>query len=227
MEGLTIGGVVPLSALDFPETLATVIYCPGDPWGCPYGGDPSAQAPGSGATCDAGAVLAWLESRRGQVDAVLFSGGEPTLLPDMAATLAAVRELGFLTGLHTTGLSPDALAAVLPHLDFVGLDLKGPRAAYARLSDLPGGGEAAFASLDLLLGAAIPFEAHTTWHPTLLEPDALVALAGELAAAGAPRWTLQTFRPGGDAADAAPLVSPQLLFRLQAAAPRLAIDVRA
>jgi pyruvate formate lyase activating enzyme len=231
MDGLTIGGVTPLSTLDFPDALAAVIYCQGCPWGCPYcHNEPLREIGGEGGR-DAASVLAWLESRTGLLDAVVFSGGEPTLQAGLAATLAAVRELGFKTGLHTTGMFPDALAKLLPLCDWLGLDVKAPRAAYDRITRRSGGGEAAFASLALLLQGAIPFEARTTWHPGLLTEAELVALAGELAAAGADGWVIQAFRPDGcaDAALAAAgrtVIAPGLVARLQAAAPRLAITTR-
>ena len=231
MDGLTIGGVTPLSSLDFPDALAAVIYCQGCPWGCPYCHNEALRKIGGEGARDAASVLSWLESRRGLLDAVVFSGGEPTLQEGLAATLVAVRELGFRTGLHTTGMFPDALADVLPLCDWVGLDVKAPRAAYDRITGRAGGGEAAFSSLALLLGSAIPFEARTTWHPGLLDTDELVALARELAAAGAARWVIQAFRPDGCAdetlaAAGVTAFPPDLVSRLQAAAPRLTITTR-
>ncbi|MEL7638942.1 MAG: anaerobic ribonucleoside-triphosphate reductase activating protein [Solidesulfovibrio sp.] len=231
MDGLTIGGVTPLSTLDFPDALAAVIYCQGCPWGCPYCHNEPLREMGGQGERDAASVLSWLESRRGLLDAVVFSGGEPTLQAGLAATLAAVRALGFKTGLHTTGMFPDALAEVLPLCDWVGLDVKAPRAAYDRITGRNGGGAAAFASLALLLRSAIPFEARTTWHPGLLDETELVALAGELAAAGADRWVIQAFRPDGCADQAlaaagTTVFPPDLVTRLQAAAPRLTITTR-
>ena len=231
MDGLTIGGVTPLSSLDFPDALAAVVYCQGCPWGCPYcHNEPLRKIGGEGAR-DAASVLSWLESRRGLLDAVVFSGGEPTLQDGLADMLAAVRAMGFHTGLHTTGMFPKALSAVLPLCDWVGLDIKAPRAAYDRIAGVPGGGEAAFASLARLLSSRVPFETRTTWHPGLLTEDELAALAAELADADAGRWVIQAFRPDGcadaDLAAAGPAVFPtDLVARLQAAAPRLTITTR-
>ncbi len=231
MEGLTIGGVTPLSSLDFPDALAAVLYCQGCPWGCPYcHNEPLREMTDQGAS-DSASVLAWLEGRRGLLDAVVFSGGEPTLQPGLAGMLETVRAMGFMTGLHTTGMFPEALAAVLPLCDWVGLDIKAPRAAYARITGAAGGGEAAFRSLGMLVASGVAYETRTTWHPGLLDEAELVALAGELAEAGAGRWVLQAFRPEGCAdaelAAAGPTVfPPDLVVRLQAAAPRLTITTR-
>jgi pyruvate formate lyase activating enzyme len=231
VEGLTIGGVTPLSTLDFPDALAAVIYCQGCPWGCPYCHNAPLREITDQGQRDSASVLAWLEGRRGLLDAVVFSGGEPTLQEGLAETMTAVRALGFKAGLHTTGMFPDALAGVLPLCDWVGLDVKAPRAAYPRITGVDGSGEAAFASLAMLLACGLPFEIRTTWHPGLLDEAELVALAGELAAADAGRWVIQAFRPDGCAdqalADAGPTVfPPDLVSRLQAVAPRLGIATR-
>jgi len=231
VEGLTIGGVTPLSTLDFPDALAAVVYCQGCPWGCPYCHNEPLREITDRAERDSASVLSWLEGRRGMLDAVVFSGGEPTLQDGLAPMLTAVRGLGFKVGLHTTGMYPDALADVLPLCDWVGLDIKAPRAAYARITGVSGSGGAAFASLALLLKSGVPFETRTTWHPGLLDEAELAVLAGELAGADAGRWVIQAFRPDGCAdaelAAGGPAVfPPDLVTRLQAAAPRLTIATR-
>ncbi len=231
MQELTIGGVTPLSTLDFPDALAAVVYCQGCPWGCPYCHNEPLREITDKAERDGASVLSWLEGRRGLLDAVVFSGGEPTLQEGLGAMLGAVRDMGFKTGLHTTGMFPRALEAVLPLCDWVGLDIKAPADDYPRITGVAGGGEAAFASLALLLADGLPFETRTTWHPGLLSEARLIALARELAAAGAGRWVVQAFRPDGCAdpsrAAAGPTVfPPDLVARLQAAAPRLTIATR-
>lgn len=231
MQGLTIGGVTPLSTLDFPDALAAVVYCQGCPWGCPYCHNEPLREITDRADRDTASVLTWLEGRRGLLDAVVLSGGEPTLQKGLGDMLRAVRGLGFKAGLHTTGMFPEALAKVLPLCDWIGLDIKAPRADYARITGVAGSGEAAFTSLALLLDAGLPFETRTTWHPGLLTEDALTTLARELAEAGAGRWAIQAFRPDGCAdpalAAAGPTAFPAgLVARLQAVAPRLSISTR-
>ena len=231
MNGLIIGGVTPLSTLDFPDALAAVIYCQGCPWGCPYCHNEPLREITDQTERDSASVLTWLEGRRGLLDAVVFSGGEPTLQDGLAPVLEAVRAMGFKVGLHTTGMYPDALSGILPLCDWVGLDIKAPRSAYDRITGVSGSGEAAFASLARLLGSGVPFETRTTWHPGLLTEAELAELAGELAAADAGRWIIQGFRPDGctdpELAAAGPAVfPPDLVTRLQAAAPRLTIAAR-
>ena len=231
MDDLSIGGVTPMSTLDYPGALAAVVFCRGCPWRCPYCHNAALRESTEGGGQDFDAVLAWLESRRGLLDAVVFSGGEPTGQPGLAAAITAVRRLGFATGLHTAGMFPEALAAVLPLCDWVGLDIKAPRAAYARISGLPGSVEQAFASLARLVQSGRTFETRTTWHPALLDEADLITLAQELAEARAGHWVIQAFRPDGCAdpdlvAGGPAHLPPLLLARLRAAAPGLTITVR-
>jgi pyruvate formate lyase activating enzyme len=235
---LRLGGSIPLSTLDYPGELAAVVFCRGCPWRCPYCHNAALREAHGPDSCDGpdgvdfAAILAWLETRQGLLDAVVFSGGEPTLQPALGPGMAAVRKLGFKIGLHTAGMFPDALAAVLPACDWVGCDIKAPRAAYDRLTGRAASAAPAFASLTLLRDAGVAFEVRTTWHPALLDAAQLVALAGELARAGARHWALQPFQPKGCAdatlAAAGPAIFPAgLLETLRRTAPELSILVRA
>ena len=237
-EKLHLGGSIPLSTLDYPGELAAVVFCRGCPWRCPYCHNAALRetrgpdGPDNPDEADFAAILAWLETRQGLLDAVVFSGGEPTLQPELKPAMTAVRELGFKIGLHTAGMFPDALAAVLPSCDWVGCDIKAPRAAYDRVTGRTASAVPAFASLAKLRDAGVAFEVRTTWHPALLDAAQLVALAGELARAGARHWAIQPFQPKGcaDAALAAAgaaIFPDGLLETLRRTAPELSIFVRA
>lgn len=197
-----IAGLIPLSGLDYPGgVLAAVVFLRGCAWACPYCQNAELRRFGPGERSWAG-VLDWLETRQGLLDGVVFSGGEPTLWPGLARAARAVRERGFKAGLHTAGMAPEALAAALPQLDWVGLDLKAPRAAYARVTGHPGSAAAAWQSLGLLRGSGVDCELRTTWHPAVLAADELLDLARELAALKTGRWVIQAFQPQGCADEA-------------------------
>ena len=132
-------------------------------------------------------VLTFLYTRRGLLDGVVFTGGEPTLQESLLAAIADVRELGFQVGLHTGGQFPKRLARVLPQVDWVGFDVKAPWDAYERITSVAGSGEAARASLELLVASGVSFEVRTTVHPALLSADDLAVLGEELLAAGVRR----------------------------------------
>ncbi|MBW7902499.1 MAG: anaerobic ribonucleoside-triphosphate reductase activating protein [Rhodocyclaceae bacterium] len=189
---LAVGGLVPFTTIDFPGRLAAVVFCQGCPWRCTYCHNPHLLPPGGGERPWA-EVLAWLESRRGLLDGVVFSGGEPLLQRGLPAALAEVRALGFATALHTAGIYPQRLAAVLPLLDWVGFDVKAPFAEYARIVGSDGGG-AARAALETLLASGVDHEIRLTVAPEL-DAAAVERLRGELAELGIIRLSLQTYRP--------------------------------
>jgi pyruvate formate lyase activating enzyme len=229
---LRVGGFEPFTMTDYPDSLAAVIFCQGCPWRCGYCHNPHLIAARGDDEREFGRILTWLASRRGLLDAVVFSGGEPTAQPELPAALDAVRKLGFRVGLHTSGAYPRRLAQVLPKLDWVGVDVKASVAHYATVTGVPGTGSCAFESLDLLRNAGIAYEVRTTVHPLLTPPDAMERLARELAVCGVVRWALQPFRPTGCANEALVAAAPAgirfdnaLLARLSAHVS--IIDVRA
>jgi pyruvate formate lyase activating enzyme len=140
--------------------------------------------------------MVFLQRRRGLLDAVVFSGGEPTLQAALPVVLAEVRTLGFKTGLHTAGPYPERLARALPHLDWVGFDIKALAEDYAAVTGVPGSGDRAWSSLALLISAGIPLEVRTTPLPGLDDAAYLGRLAQRLAGAGVRDYVLQTCRTG-------------------------------
>lgn len=196
-EALRIGGITPLTTIDFPGRLAAVVFCQGCPWRCGYchnAGLLDAAAPAPHRWSE---VEQLLHTRRGLLDGVVFSGGEPTLQAALPDALARVRALGFATGLHTAGMYPERLQALLPLLDWVGLDIKGPLAHYDAITGMPGSGTKAWQSLQRLLDSGVGHECRTTWHAGLFGPEALQALGHALARAGVRQWVVQECRSAG------------------------------
>lgn len=193
---LRIGGIEPFSTVDWPGELVVTVFCQGCSWDCPYCHNPTLKE----MTVPAERSVAWsdvlrlLEDRRGLVDGVVFSGGEPTLQQGLVRAAQQVSGSGFAVGLHTNGARPERLAAVLPYLSWVGFDLKAPFPRYERVTGFPGAGSAAAASLDLLVDSGVALEVRTTVHSALLQPEDLVEMARSLADAGVRRWVLQTCR---------------------------------
>ena len=205
---IAVGGLAPFSTVDWPGMMTATVFCQGCGWRCRYCHNPhlipfrhqsSDTAEATGWTWTS--VSAWLRDRRGLLDGVVFSGGEPTLQPRLAEAMAQARELGFRVGLHTGGPVPLALEALLSLVDWVGFDFKAPFADYARVTGRPGG-DAAASSLGVLLASGVAFEVRTTWHPALLTETDLASMADTLAASGVREWTVQRFRSDG-CADAA------------------------
>ena len=140
MEKLHIGGLTPFSATDYPGCFAAVVFCQGCPWRCGYCHNPHLIPPHSQGEICWTDVMHFLRRRIGILDAVVFSGGEPTLQQGIAEAMQEVRNLGFLVGLHSAGAYPAQLKKLLPLLDWVGLDIKAPFADYEKITGVPGSG---------------------------------------------------------------------------------------
>jgi pyruvate formate lyase activating enzyme len=211
--GLRIGGLTALSTTDWPGQLAAVVFCQGCPWRCAYCHNPHLLPPRQADREIAWTeVMAFLERRRGLLDAVVFSGGEPTLHPGLPAAMRAVKAMGYAIGLHTAGIYPRQLRAVLPLADWVGMDIKAPFDDYERITGVAGSGMAARRSMQLVITSGVAHEFRTTVHPSLLPPPQLLALAQELAGLGVHHYAVQEFRDRGCAAPApAPAHAPSYL----------------
>jgi anaerobic ribonucleoside-triphosphate reductase activating protein len=197
LASLRVGGVVPFSAVDWPGKLAAVVFLQGCPWRCGYCHNPHLQR---GDTPDATRAVPLddlLDARIGLLDAVVFSGGEPTAQAALPGALREVAARGFAAGLHTAGAYPRRLEASLGWASWVGFDVKAPARRYATVTRVPGSAAVAHASLRLVVASGVDYEVRTTVHPALLDDGALLRLGDELASLGVRRWVLQPFRPAG------------------------------
>lgn len=194
MTTLRVGGLTPLTTIDFPGELAAVVFCQGCPWRCAYCHNGHLLPTDGDHLIPWDAVLAFLEARRGLLDAVVFSGGEPTLQSGLGEAMESVRGLGFKVGLHTAGPYPERLRRVLHLVDWVGLDIKALPQAYPEVTGIPGSGEQAWASLKVLLESGVAHEVRTTAIPGRHGPEDLDLLTRRLAELGATHHRLQTCR---------------------------------
>ena len=209
-----MGGVVGLSTTDYPDRLSAVVFCQGCSWRCDYCHNPHLQPGRSATQMHWDAVSAFLLRRLGLLDAVVFSGGEPTQQPALAHAMRAVKAMGFQVGLHTAGIHPRRLAAVLPLVDWVGMDVKAPFADYDRITRARGSGERARASAVEILASGTEYEFRTTVDTSLLAPGDLVRIADDLDALGARRYALQQCRARHSDGSAAYAIPPDIRGQL-------------
>lgn len=194
---LEVGGLVPLSTTDFPDRLCAVVFLQGCPWKCAYCHNPQLQPAGRRGGLPWESVLGFLDRRVGLLDAVVFSGGEPTIHAGLQRAIDEVRRRGFRVGLHTAGIYPRRLGRALPKVDWVGLDIKARFDDYPRVTGRVSGAAAARESLDLVLDSGVEHEVRTTYHPALIPADKLMTLAASLARRGVRRFALQLFSTEG------------------------------
>lgn len=191
---LRVGGLVPLTTLDYPGRLACVVFCQGCAWRCRYCHNPLLIPARGSQELEWEQVLAFLQRRQGLLEAVVFSGGEATLQACLPDAMAQVRALGFKVGLHSAGINPAAFARALPGTDWIGFDVKALAEDCANITGVRGSGMANWHSLDLLLASGIAYECRTTVHWHLLEPSGLLSLARRLNERGVTRFVVQRVR---------------------------------
>lgn len=191
---LPVAGLTRLTTLDFPGRLAGVVFLQGCPLRCGYCHNPQMLAPRRGETAEWAAVRDFLEARRGLLEGVVFSGGEPVMHRDLPAAVDEARAMGFAVGLHTAGAYPERLRTLLPRLDWVGLDVKGEASRVETIVGRPGIAPRLARSLDVMLEGDVAFECRTTLHGrdfTLADAE---RLALTLAARGVRHYALQFAR---------------------------------
>lgn len=190
-HSLSIADVTPAGSADWPGRQAATILLQGCPWECTYCFTPDLQDPrvaGSVAWSD---VIDHLQLRRGMLDAVVFSGGEPTRQPALGAAIREVKAMGYAVGLHTGGAFPGRLAAVLGDVDWVGIDIKATSAQYEQITGKSAAGSRAWTSLELVQHSGVDYEVRLTVDPTVHTRDDVYATVRELVRRGAKAPVLQ------------------------------------
>ncbi|MCX7079896.1 MAG: anaerobic ribonucleoside-triphosphate reductase activating protein [Pseudomonas sp.] len=191
---LRVGGMVPLTTLDYPGQLACVLFCQGCAWRCRYCHNPQLIPPRGSEKVDWCRVLAFLQRRQDLLDAVVFSGGEPTLQDGLLGAMDEVREMGFRIGLHSAGIKPAAFAKAVTGADWVGFDIKALPEDCQTITRVGGSGAANWRSLEHLLASGVDYECRTTVHWHLFDPARLLILARRLSAQGVKRFAVQLVR---------------------------------
>ena len=191
---LRVGGLVPLTTLDFPDHLACVLFCQGCGWRCRYCHNPQLIPACGNEERPWSEILAFLEQRVGLLEAVVFSGGEPTLQTALPEAIAQERALGYKVGLHSAGIKPKLFRQALPLVDWVGFDVKALPEQSSAITGVEGSGPANWKSLDHLLESGVAHECRTTVHWGLFDAERLWELAQRLQRRGVERFAMQCVR---------------------------------
>lgn len=184
---LKIAGLQKMTLLDFPGKVACTVFLGGCNFRCPF--CHNSQLIGDADTLmDDGALLRFLESRKGLLDGVCITGGEPTLQKALPDLLAKIKAVGFLAKLDTNGYRPEVLKDLIDGglVDYVAMDVKNDPAGYARtagVADLQIG--RIEESLRLLLSGAVDYELRTTLVEPLHNVDSILGIREWLAILGA------------------------------------------
>lgn len=199
-EGKTmrIGGFQKMTVLDYPGKIAATVFTYGCNLRCPFCHNASLVVDDS-ELLSADEILRYLAKRRGILDGVCVSGGEPLLQPDIESLLRAIRDLGLQVKLDTNGTLPHRLADVTAKglVDYVAMDIKNAPSRYPETVgcaqvDL----DAVRESASLLMRGNIPYEFRTTVVRELHGDDEIEEIGRWIA--GAERYFLQGFIDSGN-----------------------------
>ena len=136
---MAIVGIDKLSLLDYEDKVSVVLFAQACNMRCPFCHNGAAVLGASKQDeIDFDEILAFLKTRTGLVDAVVFTGGEPTMLEDLKVKIKAVRDLGFLIKLDTNGTNPKLLEELIDEglIDYVAMDIKNCPNLYAETCGL-------------------------------------------------------------------------------------------
>ena len=161
---MQIHGLQKMTLLDFPGKVSCTVFLGGCDLRCPYCHN-SGLANGSTASLmDSDALLQFLERRRGRLEGVAITGGEP-LLRDISPLLREIKSMGFLAKLDTNGFHPSRLRALLDdHLvDYVAVDIKNSPKRYAETAGLSSLDLAPlYETIEMLREGMVEYEFRTT-----------------------------------------------------------------
>ena len=173
---MVIGGFDPFSLLDYPDKVAAIIFTQGCNFRCRYCYNPSLIDVSTKEGDELSRLWSFLAERQGLVEAVVITGGEPTLQKDLVEVIQEIKRQGFLTKLDTNGTNPAIVKDLIAQglVDYLAVDVKAPWSKYGQIMAMP---EAALTILVakvkelvtwLIDKAPINYEFRTTLVPGLL-----------------------------------------------------------
>ncbi len=161
-----IGGLLKNSTIDYPGKLSCGIFLSGCNFDCPYCHNPDLVKGCSGrsAEFDPGNVYRFIENRKGFLDGVVISGGEPTLQEDLFDLCRHIKNMGFPVKLDTNGSRPRVIKRLIDEglVDYIAMDLKTDPTWYATYIKANCNETAILASIEIIMESAIVYEFRTT-----------------------------------------------------------------
>jgi len=199
---MKLGGIEPLSLLDYPGRLSAIVFTQGCNFRCPFCYNPMFVLPVNGKMLNKAPghpeitldrLVTFLKSRQGKLEAVVVTGGEPTLHNDLPNFLKTIKDLGFLVKLDTNGTNPEMIKKVVEEklVDYIAMDIKAPLDKYEVLCGVTTDLEKIQTSVDFLKQGIVDYEFRTTVPKKLLSSADILEIAEWLK--GARFWYLQGF----------------------------------
>jgi pyruvate formate lyase activating enzyme len=192
---MVLGGIQKTSLIDYPESVSCVVFTMGCNMACGYCHNPELSKPvqpiRTGFTEEM--FFEFLESRKGKLEAVVITGGEPTIHDDLPDFIKKIKEMGFKVKLDTQGTRPEMVEKLLNEklLDYVAMDIKAPIERYREVTVSMVNTDDILRSIKIIMNNAPGYEFRTTIVKDQLDENDMEKI-GEMIK-GAPFFALQKF----------------------------------
>ena len=190
---MKLGGLQETSLLDYPGKICAIAWTVGCNFRCPFCYNQN-MVFGDTDILPEKSVLSFLDTRKGKLDALSITGGEPFLHEDLGDFAREVKKRGFLVKVDTNGTFPNRLEQLLDEhlIDYVSMDVKAPREKYDTLTGVKTDVGSIDRSIYIIKKKAPDYEFKTTMVPGLVEKDDVLEIATWIK--GAKRYYLQQFK---------------------------------
>ena len=193
---MIIGGIQKFSLIDYPGKTCAIIFTRGCNFRCRYCHNPELVIPEKYAPeIPLSQIYDFLESRRGKLDAVSITGGEPTQHSDLIEVMKKIKNMGFLVKLDSNGSRPEMLEKIISKklVNYLAMDIKAPLEDYSKIMGWPVEVEKLKKSIELIINSGTDYEFRTTIVKSLTSKDDLRKIAKTIQ--GAKKYFLQKFIP--------------------------------
>jgi len=191
---MLIGGIQKSTLIDYPGNIAAIIFTQGCNFRCPYCHNPELVKPELfTGKIDTEKIFSFLELRKGKLDAISITGGEPTLQPDLYDFIKRIKEMGFKVKLDTNGTNFEILKKLIDDklIDYIAMDIKAPLEKYEEVVKMKVNLENIKKSIEFIIDSDIESEFRTTIVKSLLSFEDFEKI-GELIK-NAPYYVVQKF----------------------------------
>ncbi len=193
---MVIGGVQKNSFIDFPGKISAVLFLAGCNFRCPYCHNPELINVQSECPVFANErwVLEFLKKRRGLLDGVVISGGEPTIHPDLLDLCNSLKKMGYPVKVDTNGSCPQVIQRLISKelVDYIAMDIKTDPAHYPSLTTGGFDPDTILKSIRIIMNSGIDYEFRTTCIRPLVSENIVENIAHRIE--GSKLYALQRFR---------------------------------
>lgn len=192
---MIIAGVQKLSLVDYPGYLALAVFVQGCNFKCGYCQNPDLITAEDKFHFEEKGLFDLLALRKDKLEAVVVSGGEPTIHKDLPDFIKRIKDTGYKVKLDTNGANPAQLEELIRRnlLDYIAIDIKTSFAKYGMLTDIPDIDKLIYRSVKLAMLANVDYEFRVTCVPGVVSGEDIELIAREIK--GAKNCFLQQFRP--------------------------------